>query len=120
MTISIGKHTLPSQVLLAPMSGISDRPFRKIAKRFGAGLVVSEMIAGPELIRETTKTRRRVDRDPDPGTGRPGQRGDLRLRTGSRRPGGPDLRRPTHPSPAAGVEANPGKLVAWLLRFHQE
>ena len=41
--------TLPNRVFLAPMSGVSDLPFRRIAERFGAGLVVSEMVASREL-----------------------------------------------------------------------
>jgi tRNA-dihydrouridine synthase B len=43
--ISIGAHLLANRALLAPMAGITDLPFRKAAARFGAGLVVSEMIA---------------------------------------------------------------------------
>lgn len=67
MTIQIDSITLDAPVILAPMSGITDRPFRRLAKRFGAGLVVSEMIAGPELLRQTTKTRRRTVSGPDEG-----------------------------------------------------
>ena len=51
--IEIGKHKLTSNVLLAPMSGVSDLPFRKIVKNFGAGLVVSEMIASRAMIEHT-------------------------------------------------------------------
>ena len=43
--LSIGTVTVPNGVFLAPMSGITDLPFREIASRFGAGLVVSEMVA---------------------------------------------------------------------------
>ncbi|MCC6949051.1 MAG: tRNA dihydrouridine synthase DusB [Bradyrhizobiaceae bacterium] len=50
-TLAIGPHRLPSRVLLAPMAGITDLPFRRVAARFGAGLVVSEMIAS-ELLAE--------------------------------------------------------------------
>jgi len=52
MCISIGPISLENQVLLAPMSGISDEPFRKIAHRFGAGLVVCEMIASEALVEQ--------------------------------------------------------------------
>ncbi|MBL8655702.1 MAG: tRNA-dihydrouridine synthase, partial [Alphaproteobacteria bacterium] len=45
MSIQIGPIQLDAPVVLAPLSGISDLPFRKLVKRFGAGLVVSEMIA---------------------------------------------------------------------------
>ena len=50
--IRIGNHTLPNPVMLAPMSGVTDLPFRRLAHRLGAGLVVSEMIASEELVRE--------------------------------------------------------------------
>jgi len=51
MSISIGHIDLQTPVILAPMSGITDRPFRSLVKRFGAGLVVSEMIASGEMLR---------------------------------------------------------------------
>jgi nifR3 family TIM-barrel protein len=47
--LTIGTATLPNRVFLAPMSGISDRPFRDLATSFGAGMVVSEMVAGEQL-----------------------------------------------------------------------
>ena len=47
--MSIGSHPLSNNALLAPMAGITDRPFRRIAERFGAGMVVSEMIASNAL-----------------------------------------------------------------------
>lgn len=50
--IAIGTHKLANQVLLAPMSGISDLPFRRAVARAGAGMVVSEMVASEELARE--------------------------------------------------------------------
>jgi tRNA-dihydrouridine synthase B len=46
---AIGPHRLPNRSLLAPMAGITDLPFRRMAARYGAGLVVSEMIAGEHL-----------------------------------------------------------------------
>jgi tRNA-dihydrouridine synthase B len=51
MGMKIGQHELPHRVLLAPMAGITDAPFRAAAARHGAGYVVSEMVAGRELIR---------------------------------------------------------------------
>ena len=48
--LSIGRHVLPNRVILAPMSGVSDLPFRRIVQSFGAGLVVSEMVASRELV----------------------------------------------------------------------
>lgn len=47
--VSIGPHTLPNRAFLAPMAGITDRPMRTLAARFGAGMVVSEMIASNAL-----------------------------------------------------------------------
>ena len=56
MGISIGAVTLDDPVILAPMSGVSDLPFRRLVKRLGAGLVVSEMIASEAMIRETRQS----------------------------------------------------------------
>jgi nifR3 family TIM-barrel protein len=47
--LSIGNHAVRNNAFLAPMAGITDRPFRKLAERFGAGMVVSEMIASNAL-----------------------------------------------------------------------
>jgi tRNA-dihydrouridine synthase B len=56
MTISLGSLTLEDPVILAPMSGVTDLPFRRMVKRLGAGLVVSEMIASEAMIRETRQS----------------------------------------------------------------
>jgi tRNA-dihydrouridine synthase B len=56
MTLRIGPITLDNAVILAPMSGVTDLPFRRLAKRFGAGLVVSEMIASQALIHANRRT----------------------------------------------------------------
>jgi tRNA-dihydrouridine synthase B len=56
MGISIGSVALEAPVILAPMSGVSDLPFRRLVKRLGAGLVVSEMIASEAMIRETRQS----------------------------------------------------------------
>jgi len=56
MGISIGSMTLNDPVILAPMSGVSDLPFRRLVKGLGAGLVVSEMIASEAMIRETRQS----------------------------------------------------------------
>jgi len=42
-TLKIGPYTLPSRTLVAPMAGVTDRPFRQLCKRLGAGYAVSEM-----------------------------------------------------------------------------
>lgn len=54
--IQIGPVTVETPVILAPMSGVTDMPFRRLVKSFGAGLVVSEMIASQAMIRECRKT----------------------------------------------------------------
>ncbi|NIA67352.1 tRNA dihydrouridine synthase DusB [Pelagibius litoralis] len=52
MAIAIGNLTLKEPVILAPMSGVTDQVFRRLVKRFGAGLVVSEMIASQAMVRQ--------------------------------------------------------------------
>jgi len=54
--IHIGPVRIDDPVILAPMSGVSDMPFRQMVKRGGAGLVVSEMIASAAMVRENRKT----------------------------------------------------------------
>jgi tRNA-dihydrouridine synthase B len=56
MGISIGRLMLDEPVILAPMSGVTDLPFRRLVKGLGAGLVVSEMIASQAMIRETRQS----------------------------------------------------------------
>jgi tRNA-dihydrouridine synthase B len=56
MGISIGSVTLEEAVILAPMSGVTDLPFRRMVKRHGAGLVVSEMIASEAMVRQTRQS----------------------------------------------------------------
>jgi tRNA-dihydrouridine synthase B len=66
MAITIGKVELPAPVILAPMSGVTDQPFRRLVRDFGAGLVVSEMIASNAMIRqmrESVKESRKLSGD---------------------------------------------------------
>jgi tRNA-dihydrouridine synthase B len=56
MSIDLGKIQLEDPVILAPMSGVTDLPFRRLVKQHGAGLVVSEMIASEAMIRETRQS----------------------------------------------------------------
>lgn len=56
MTIKIGNINIDSPVILAPMSGVTDMPFRQLVKKFGAGLVVSEMIASRAMIIQTRQS----------------------------------------------------------------
>jgi nifR3 family TIM-barrel protein len=60
-SLQIGPHRLPKRALLAPMAGITDLPFRRMAIRFGAGLVVSEMIAGERLAEGDPTARLRAE-----------------------------------------------------------
>ncbi len=65
ITLGSGHHavTLDHPVILAPMSGVTDLPFRRLAKRQGAGLVVSEMIASWAMVRENRVTLRMAEVD---------------------------------------------------------
>lgn len=56
--IRIGSVATAGNVLLAPMSGVTDQPFRRLVKRYGCGLVYSEMIASREFLLATRKTQR--------------------------------------------------------------
>lgn len=59
-TLDIGGITIANRVVLAPMSGVSDRPFRRLAARFGAGMVVSEMVASRQMLLNTRQSSRRM------------------------------------------------------------
>ena len=56
----IGCHTLDRRAVLAPMSGVSDLPFRRIAARYGAGMVVSEMVASESFVKGDAETEMRA------------------------------------------------------------
>src|SRR5688500_9172624 len=62
--ISIGPVRVETPVILAPMTGVTDLPFRRIVKRFGAGLTVSEMIASQAMVRETRQSLQKALWDP--------------------------------------------------------
>src|SRR3989337_3215138 len=57
--IHVGPVTIDAPVILAPMTGVTDLPFRRAVKRYGAGLTVSEMIASQAMIRETRQSLQR-------------------------------------------------------------
>lgn len=67
-SIRLGDHVLDPPVLLAPMAGITDRPFRDLVAGFGAGLVVSEMVASQEMVQAKPGVRERAELGA--GTGR--------------------------------------------------
>lgn len=58
--LQIGPYTLASRVILAPMAGVTDLPFRRLCRRFGAGLAVSEMVTSDTRLWHTRKSRLRL------------------------------------------------------------
>ena len=63
---SIGPYTLPNPVVLAPMAGVTDRPFRQLCRQLGAGLVVGEMVSASPDVRHTRKSQWRMDHEGEP------------------------------------------------------
>ncbi|TCL09324.1 tRNA-U20-dihydrouridine synthase [Shimia isoporae] len=61
MTVQVAHLTLGPPVFLAPLAGITDRPFRDLVSRFGAGLVVSEMVASQEMVQAKPGVRERAE-----------------------------------------------------------
>ena len=59
--LQIGPYRLTNNLVLAPMAGVSDHPYRTLCRRLGAGLAVSEMVSSNASLRGTTKTVRRLD-----------------------------------------------------------
>ena len=62
--IQIGPVRIETPVILAPMTGVTDMPFRALVRRFGSGLNVTEMIASPAMIRETRQSLQKAAWDP--------------------------------------------------------
>ena len=65
--MKIGPYVLTSNVVLAPMAGVTDRPFRMLCRKFGAGLAASEMLTSDARLWDTPKSRRRMDHRGEPG-----------------------------------------------------
>jgi tRNA-dihydrouridine synthase B len=65
--MNIGPHTLSNNVFVAPMAGVTDRPFRKLCKALGAGYAVSEMVTSRKDLWASLKTSRRADHAGEPG-----------------------------------------------------
>jgi len=65
--MKIGAYALPNPVFVAPMAGITDRPFRRLARRYGAALAVSEMVSARPELRGSRKTLLRLDHAGEPG-----------------------------------------------------
>src|SRR5262249_1938897 len=62
----VGAFTLPNRVFAAPMAGVTDRPFRRLCRQFGAGHLVSEMAASNPQLWASEKTMRRLNHDGEP------------------------------------------------------
>ena len=67
-TLRLGTTKLRSRVILAPMAGITDLPFRKIVREFGDFLMYSEMVASQAVIRNIMRTHKMMDNADDPLT----------------------------------------------------
>jgi tRNA-dihydrouridine synthase B len=63
----IGAHPLRNGLFVAPMAGITDRPFRRLARRYGAAIAVSEMVSARPELRESRKSRLRMDHTGEAG-----------------------------------------------------
>lgn len=63
----IGPFALANPLFVAPMAGVTDRPFRQLCKRLGAGYAVSEMVSSRRDLWDTLKTSRRANHDGEPG-----------------------------------------------------
>lgn len=65
-TAKIGPYTLPNPLIVAPMAGVTDRPFRQLCRRMGAGLAVSEMVIADSKLWHTRKSRTRMNHQGEP------------------------------------------------------
>ncbi len=59
--MQIGRYLIKNRLVLAPMAGVTDRPFRQLCKQMGAGMAVSEMVSSNSLLWGSEKTKRRTD-----------------------------------------------------------
>ncbi|HLT03665.1 MAG TPA: tRNA-dihydrouridine synthase, partial [Pseudomonas sp.] len=64
--VRIGPYELPNRLILAPMAGVTDRPFRQLCRQLGAGLVVSEMLTSDVRLWHSRKSRLRMLHADDP------------------------------------------------------
>jgi len=65
--MQIGPYVLPNAIFVAPMAGVTDRPFRQLCRQFGAGYAVSEMVTSRKDLWKSLKTSRRANHDGEPG-----------------------------------------------------
>ncbi len=67
MSFSIGPYQFANPLVLAPMAGVTDRPFRQLCRSLGAGMTVSEMITSRPDLRDSRKTQLRMNHEGEPG-----------------------------------------------------
>jgi tRNA-dihydrouridine synthase B len=67
MSFAIGPYRFDNRLVLAPMAGVTDRPFRQLCRQLGAGMTVSEMISSRPDLRNSRKTRLRMNHEGEPG-----------------------------------------------------
>ena len=65
--MQLGSYVLPNNLFVAPMAGVTDRPFRQLCKRLGAGYAVSEMVTSRPDLLKSLKTSRRANHEGEPG-----------------------------------------------------
>ena len=65
--MQIGPYSLPNALFVAPMAGVTDRPFRQLCRQFGAGHAVSEMVTSRRELWNSLKTSRRANHEGEPG-----------------------------------------------------
>ena len=66
MSLRIGPYALAGRALLAPMAGVTDRPFRQLCRRFGAALAPAEMLSADQRLWSSSKSQRRMNHDGEP------------------------------------------------------
>src|SRR6187455_3577329 len=65
--MNIGPYSLANNLFVAPMAGVTDRPFRRLCRQLGAGYAVSEMVTSRKELWNSLKTSRRADHEGEPG-----------------------------------------------------
>ncbi|MCK5924636.1 MAG: tRNA-dihydrouridine synthase, partial [Methylococcales bacterium] len=65
--MKIGSHTLKNKLILAPMAGITDLPFRNLCRHYGAGLAISEMVASNPALRQHRRTQLKMNHQGENG-----------------------------------------------------
>ncbi len=65
--LRIGPYGIPNRLVLAPMAGVTDRPFRRLCRGLGAGLAFSEMVSAKAVLHGNRRTLRRLDHQGEPG-----------------------------------------------------